>query len=125
MPQQRIFYEFINGKLMPYIYVLTFGVGDINWEHPTLAYEAIKPFRHDDLYEFDDSILTTTILFSDFIFNLDHPNRFKLNLKRIKKRIEWNGVDPNVISQFVLGTYDLQELLIFLPKERKIDFVMN
>lgn len=125
MPNQRIFYDYINGKLSPYIYVLTFDDSEINWNKPYLTYEAIQPFRHENLFEFDDSILTASIFFSDFIFNVDHPNQFKLNMQKIKNRIEWNEVDPYIIRQFVLGTYELQELLILLPQERKLQFVLK
>ncbi|KAB2335045.1 hypothetical protein [Bacillus mesophilum] len=125
MPNQQIYYEYINGDLMPYIYVLTFESNEINWDKPVLEYEVIKPFRYDDLYEYDESILTAQIFIDDFIFNVNRMGFFKLNLSRISKRIERVGVDPAVITRFVIGTYDLQELITLLPEERKMTLLIR
>lgn len=125
MPQQRIYYDYINGKLMPYIYVLTFINGEINWDKPSFEYEVIKPFKHDDFYDFDSSLLTCSIFLSDFIFNDNRPHYFKLNLTSIKARLEQEYIDPYVIKQFVLGTYELQELMQLLPKERTMNLFME
>lgn len=125
MPQQRIYYDYIDGKLMPYIYVLTFQNGEINWDKPLFEYEAIKPFKHDDIYDFDHSILTCSIFFTDFIFNNNRPLHFKLNLTSIKSRLERDYIDPYVIKQFVLGTFELQELLQLLPKERSMKLFLE
>ncbi|NRG43934.1 hypothetical protein HRF87_04055, partial [Bacillus sp. CRN 9] len=63
-------------------------------------------------------IITSSLMFSDFVFNTDTPDIFKLNLKKIKNRIMEQGVDPCVINQFALSVYGLNEMLEMLPQER-------
>lgn len=118
MPKQSMYYDYIGGQLSPYLYVLTFEPSDINWEKSILSYQVIKPFIYEDTFELDDSIITSALMFSDFIFNKDTPHIFKLNLKKIKSRIKEQGVDPCVVNQFALSVYGLNEMLEMLPQER-------
>lgn len=118
MPKQSLYYDFIGGQLSPYLYVLTFESSEIDWDKSILPYQVIKPFIYEDIYELDDSIITSALMFSDFVFNKDTPDIFKLNLKKIKKRIMEQGVDPYIVNQLVLPVYGLNEILEMLPQER-------
>ncbi|MBN6887777.1 hypothetical protein ACUXCC_002920 [Cytobacillus horneckiae] len=118
MPKQSLFYDYIGGHLSPYLYVLTFELSEINWDKSILSYQVVKPFIYEDTFELDDSIITSSLMFSDFVFNVDTPDVFKLNIKKIKKRIMEQGIDPYVVNQFALPVHGLNEMLEMLPKER-------
>ncbi|MBP1917222.1 hypothetical protein J2Z23_004207 [Lederbergia galactosidilyticus] len=123
MPQQRLYYEYENGDLIPYWYALTFDLCEIDWDKPAYYFEVIKPFEYIERIEFDESLISMSIQLADFIFNVNYPNRIGINLKSIKKRIEKHGVDPYIVQQFILSTPELNDFLMFLPQERKQDFI--
>ncbi|KRG12986.1 hypothetical protein ACA30_16880 [Virgibacillus soli] len=123
MPQQRLYYEYENGELLPYWYCLTFDVGEINWEKPAYYYDAIKPLEYIERAEFDESLISMAIQLSDLIFNVDRPNRIGISLKRVKARIERHGVDPYIIQRFIISIPDLNDLLGYLPEQRQLSFI--
>jgi hypothetical protein len=125
MPQQRLYFEHVNKLLIPYWYVLTFKPGEICWDKPIQFYDAITPFNHVGRDHFDSSLITNKIYLSDFIFNDYNPERFGLNLKAIRKRIEQQGIDSYVVQQFILAAPEISDVLSMLPAERNIKFVLN
>src|SRR5690606_5230466 len=122
MPQQRLYHEYVESNLIPYWYVLTFTLGQINWDKPVYYYDAIKPFEFVERDEFDESLIGVSINLSDFIFNYESPNKIGLNIRSIRRRIERYGLDPSLVQQFVLSTPGIEELLMMLPEQRKMIF---
>ena len=122
MPQQRLYHDYVDNKLIPYWYVLSFELCQINWEKSVYYYEAIKPFEFVERHEFDESLISVSINLSDFIFNYESPNKIGLNLRSIRRRIERYGLDPSLVQQFVLSTPEIEELLMMLPEQRKMIF---
>lgn len=123
MPQQRLYYDFMDGQLIPFWYVLSFDPGEINWEKSAFYYNAIKPFTFIERSEFDESLISMSMQLSDLIFNLDHLYRIGINLKSLRKRIERHGVDPYVVKQFILSVPELNDFLAYLPVQRQISFI--
>ncbi|MCM3111642.1 hypothetical protein [Lederbergia lenta] len=124
MPQQRLYYEFVDNQLIPYWYVLTFQHQEIDWEKSIIYYDAISPFEYVERHEFDDTQVSMLIHLSDLIFN-QNTQSIGISLKNVRKRIDRYGVDPYIVQQFVLSIPDLDDFLTFLPTSRKIAFVMN
>ena len=124
MLQQRLYYDFVDGQLVPYWYVLGFQQCEINWDAPAYYYDAIKPFKFVERDEFDESLISVSIFFSDLIFNVDDQDRIGINLRAIKKRIERYQFDHTLIQQFVMSIPDVNDLLVYLPKQRKMEFVL-
>jgi hypothetical protein len=125
MPQQRLYYEFMETQLVPYWYVLTFQPSEINWDKPVYYFTPIAPFEYVERYEFDDSLINVSIQLSDFVLNSDMPNRIGINLKNVKNRIERHGVDPYVVRQFIMAPPDINELMSLLPNQRKMSLLVG
>ena len=123
MPQQRLYYEYVDGRLIPYWFVLTFGFDEINWDKQFFYFDLVKPFEYIERSEFDESLIGMSMQLSDLIFNLDHPYRIGINLKSLRKRIERHGVDPYVVKQFILSVPELNDFLAYLPVQRQISFI--
>jgi hypothetical protein len=125
MPQQRLYYEFMDSQLVPYWYVLTFQPCEINWDKPIFHFIPIAPFEYVERHEFDESLINVSIQLSDFILNPDKPERIGINLNNVKKRIEKYGVDPYVVRQFIISPPDISELLSFLPSKRRLNLLVG
>lgn len=125
MPQQRIYYEKVDNKLIPYWYVITFDVCEVNWDKSVLYYEAIAPLSFVERDEFDESLASFSVHFSDFIVHRDKPDHLGLNLTTIKKRINRYGVDPYTIRQFIIQLSDIYEIMKLLPKSTKMLFLLK
>lgn len=125
MPQQRLYHEYINETLTPYIYVLTFKPCEINWDKPVLYFELIKPFEFEGLDQMDDSMVSISIIKNEILVNPSYPNSLGILLKSVKKRILQHGVDPDVVNQFVILAQDLDEILILIPKDRRQELWIN
>ncbi|MGG3798026.1 hypothetical protein [Metabacillus fastidiosus] len=118
MPRQRVYYDYVNGELIPYWYVLTFKPNQIEWDTSIIYFNIIAPFEYFSRDNFDDSILSISILMSDIVTNKDKPNILGIQLKRIKENILKYDVDPNLCRQFILQVPDIQEVLNLLPNKR-------
>jgi hypothetical protein len=125
MPQQRLYYEFMESELVPYWYVLTFQPCEINWDKLVLHFTPIAPFEYVERNEFDDSLINVSIQLSDFILKQGRPERIGINLNSVKKRIERHGVDPCVVRQFIISPPDINELLSLLPNRRKMSLLVG
>ncbi|MBY0122199.1 hypothetical protein [Bacillus sp. S/N-304-OC-R1] len=121
MPQQRLYYEYVEKQLVPYWYVLTFSPFELNWDKHIHYYDALKPFEYTGRDEFDESIISMPIYLSDLVFNNDLPGKIGIHLSTIRKRIESIGVDPCLIRQLVLPHPELDEFINILPKELKLN----
>ncbi|MFB7302569.1 hypothetical protein [Heyndrickxia sporothermodurans] len=124
MPQQRVYHDYVNEKLVPYWYVLTFKPCEIDWDKSVLYYDVIKPFDYIERDQFDESIITFSLKISDFLVNRDYPNKLGINIKMIKSRISENGIDPYVVHQFILPYPDVEEVLHLVPNDRKIELLL-
>ncbi|MEC1373366.1 hypothetical protein P9D39_03450 [Heyndrickxia oleronia] len=122
MPQQRVYHEYVNEKLIPYWYVLTFKSFEINWDKPIHYFDVIKPFEYFERDQFDESIITFSLYKTDFLLNADFPNKLGINLKSIKKRLTVEGIDPQIVHQFIVPIPDVDEVLNLIPNKRKINF---
>ncbi|MBL5769042.1 hypothetical protein [Heyndrickxia sporothermodurans] len=124
MPQQRVYHDYVNEKLVPYWYVLTFKPCEIDWDKSVFYFDVIKPFEFIERDEFDESILTFSLKMSDFLVNRDYPNKLGINIKTIKNRILNNGIDPYVVQQFILPYPDVEEILYLVPNKRTMELVI-
>jgi hypothetical protein len=124
MPQQRVYKEYINGKLVPYWYVLTLQQDEINWNDDYFFFEPIAPFEFIERSDFNESIISTSIYMRDFIKRQNSPHLLGLNLIRMKERIQLLGIDPFLVRQFIVTSDDLNEVLQILPNERTKSFML-
>jgi hypothetical protein len=125
MPQQRLYYEYVDGELIPYWYVLSFQSFEVNWDKPIFYFDAIKPFEYIDRDEFDDSKVSMSISLSDLVFNYESPGRIGIRIAVIKKRLEVHKVDPYVVNQFIISVPEVNELLEMLPAEREMTLMVS
>lgn len=125
-PQQRLYYEFVNDKLVPYWYVVTFNCCEIPWHLNSFNFQVIAPFQFMERDEFDENIISATIFISDLIINQDRRNELGINLKKIKDRLcNQYRLDPYLVRQFVIQMPDIEEVLQLVPNHRKKTFIMN
>ncbi|MGG1574860.1 hypothetical protein [Fictibacillus sp. NRS-1165] len=125
MPKQRVYYDYVDGSLVPFWYVLTFRPYEIPWEQETYYFEVIAPFEYYDRDYFDDSILSASINIEDLLTNILQISRLGLNLSKIKQRILKHGVEPWEVSQLIIQLPDIEEVLKLLPNERKTSFILS
>lgn len=124
MPQQRLYHEYINEKLVPYLYVLTFKPCEIDWEKSVLYFDLIKPFEYVGIDQIDNSIVSISIYQSELLKNPSLPNKLGIYLNSVKRRISQHCVDPYVVRQFVMQINDMDEVFSYLPNERKMEFLI-
>ncbi|MEK3890205.1 hypothetical protein [Bacillus sp. FSL K6-3431] len=124
MPQQRLYYDYVDDQLIPYWYVLTFRYNQLDWDQTVYYFDAIKPFEFVERDEFDDSFINMSFNLSDLVFNKCYPHKIGINLKCVRKRIELHGVDPCVVRQFILQAPEINEFLEILPTKRTMEFVI-
>lgn len=125
MPQQRLYFEYVDNELIPYWYVLTFKSYEINWDKPVLYFEVIKPFEFINRDDFDESIPGMSIYLSDLVFNNTSDKKIGIRLTPVKKRIEQFNYDPAMIRQFILSAPEVNDLINFLPKKLKFNMLVN
>jgi hypothetical protein len=125
MPQQRLYFEYVDNDLVPFWYVLTFKYGEVNWDNDVFYFTPIQPFEYVERYEFDESLIAVTIFYSDFVFNTSYPEKFGININSVKKRIERHGLDPDIVRQFIISIPDINDLLSMLPTERKLTLLVS
>lgn len=119
MPKQRLYYEYIDGQLVPYWFVLTLNPCEVDWDKPVFHFDLIKPLEFVERNEFDDSQISMSIYLSDLIFNNLSTERIGINLTAVKRRIEKHGMDPELFTQFVLSAPEVEDFLLVLPTEYK------
>jgi hypothetical protein len=125
MPQQRIYYEYVNQKLIPYWYVLTFSPSELNWDKHVFYYDAIKPFEYIGRDEYDESLIGIAIKLSDLVFNRDLHGKIGIHLSEIRKRVEKNGIDPEIVHQLIIPAPELDDFIKILPEQRKLNFIIQ
>jgi hypothetical protein len=125
MPQQRLYYEYVDEKLIPYWYVLTFRPCELNWDNPIFHFDVIKPFEYVERDEFDESKISMSIYLTDLILNDKSPERMGVNLNTIKSRLIRYKVDPGIVRQFIISAPEVYDLLELLPKHRKMDLLVS
>lgn len=109
MPKQRVFYDYIDGNLVPYWYVLSFRYNEIPWDHETYF------FGRDD---FDDSVLSASVNIEDLRTNEILESKLGLNLNKIKQRLYKHDTYPDEVTQFIIQLPDIEEILCLLPNKR-------
>ncbi|MDX8366711.1 hypothetical protein [Cytobacillus sp. IB215665] len=124
MPQQQLYFDYVNGKLVPYLYVLTLDTCEIKWDKHVYYFNVIKPFEHE-IFDFDNSQNSVSIFLSDLILNQSQPEQLGINLKNVKKRIGTYGVDQAIINQFILQVIDVNEVLALFPNQRKMSLLLS
>ncbi|MGD6993949.1 hypothetical protein [Sutcliffiella horikoshii] len=125
MPQQRVYYEYVNGNLVPYWYVLTFEKKELDWDNKIHYYELIAPFEKFERDEFDDSIISISILVADFVVSNAYPGQLGINLSRLKERITRLELDVDIVQQFIIQMPDIEEVSSLWPNHRKKQFLLK
>lgn len=125
MPQQRLYYEYVENTLIPYWYVLTFKTGEINWNKAEYYFDSYTPFEFVGRDQFDDSLNTKVISLSDIIRRTDSSYKIGLNIQQIKKRIEEEMIDPYVVRQFIMMLPDIKEYLHYISRNRNATYIVN
>jgi hypothetical protein len=120
MPKQQLYYEYIDGELIPYWYVLCFQSCTLNWDKPIFYFDIIKPIEYVERDEFDETKISMSISLTDLVFNYDSPGKVGIRLSAIKRRLERHKVDPYTVNQFILSVPEVNELLELLPHEREL-----
>lgn len=120
MIKQRVYHEYVNEKLVPYWYVLTFN--QLDWDKPVTYFDVHPPFEYFERDMFDDSMPAVSVTMNELILNDDYPRKLGIYLKRVKQRIIEHGWDPTLFRQFIFQIPDIDEVLQLIPNRRKMLF---
>ncbi|MDQ0268694.1 hypothetical protein [Cytobacillus purgationiresistens] len=65
MPKQYLDYQYVDGELTPFYYVLKLYKGEINWDKSVFYFELMPPIKSIEYDEVDESLINFHILLSD------------------------------------------------------------
>ncbi|MGG3625490.1 hypothetical protein ABES25_18285 [Bacillus gobiensis] len=117
MIKQSVYHEYVNEKLVPYWYVLTFD--QISWDTPVIYIVVQPPFEYFERDMFDDTMPAVSVTMNELILNHNYPRKLGIYLKRVKQRIVDYGGDPTHFRQFIFQIPDVDEVLRLIPNSGK------
>ncbi|KQL17648.1 hypothetical protein [Cytobacillus solani] len=125
MPVQYLDYQYVDGELSPFYYVLKLFKGEVDWDKHTFYFDLMVPIRSEEYSEIDENLINYGVQISELIINKDYPHKLGINLSALKKRISFDIHDPSVIEQFILYAPDVMGVVGVLPQEQRMEFMIN
>ncbi|MFE8697930.1 hypothetical protein ACFYKT_16435 [Cytobacillus sp. FJAT-53684] len=125
MPKQYLDYQYVDGELSPFYYVLKLFKGEVNWDKHVFYFDLFPPIKSEEYSEIDESLINYCVHASELIINKDYPNKLGVNLKALKKRLAFDIHDPSVIEQFFLYAPDVISIVGEFPTEYKMGFMIT
>ncbi|MEK4924149.1 hypothetical protein MKX78_19770 [Cytobacillus sp. FSL R5-0569] len=118
MPKQILDYQYIDGNLEPFYFIIKPYKGEINWNKNVFHFDLLPPIISKEFTNFDETLINCTISLSELIVNKDIKNRIGINLKSIKHKLTPDIHDPSIIEQFIIYAPDLLEVIGTIPNEK-------
>ncbi|MEJ8547139.1 hypothetical protein [Brevibacillus borstelensis] len=106
-----VYYEYFEGQLAPFKYVITFRQSEIDWDKNTIYVPINAPFQRLESEDFNPSSLGISVTLDDMTLHSDKAGKFGIRLAPLKIRAIEGGVDYRDIEQLIIQVADLEELL--------------
>lgn len=125
MPIQYLDYQYIDGELSPYYFILKLFKGEVDWDKHTFYFDLIAPIKSEEYSKIDETLINCGVSMADLIINKEYPNRLGINLNSLKKRLSFDVHDPSVIEQFILYVPDVKEIIGQFPQKHRMEFTVS
>lgn len=125
MPKQYLDYQYVDGELSPFYYVIELSKGEVNWDKNIFYFDLITPILSTEYSEINEFLFSYNVSSTDLILNKEFPHRLGINLRSLKKRIYCDIHDPNVIEQFIMYAPDVEMILNQIPSQRTMSLLLN
>jgi hypothetical protein len=125
MPVQYLDYQYVDGELSPFYYVLKLFKGEVDWDKHTFYFDLMVPIKSEEYSEIDETLINYGVHISELIINKDFPNKLGINLTALKRRLAFDIHDPSVIEQFILYAPDVVSVVGELPSIQRMEFMIN
>ncbi|MBM7585796.1 hypothetical protein JOC86_002338 [Bacillus pakistanensis] len=110
MIHHKVYSHYHHDGTLPIWFVIDVKRSTIDWNENILHVPIQQPFDEHNAEEFDQFDMNLSINMGDLTLGTE-SNSFGINLCRIKKRLEKYDAKSNEISNFVLLTQDIAEIL--------------
>lgn len=107
----RVFYDYHEGNLVPFKYMISFRKGELPWDREKVFVPVSAPFERLGIEDFLPDSLAITITLGDLILSADKPGKFGIHLPPLRRRAIESGVDYWDCENLVIQVADLEELL--------------
>ncbi|TCJ01333.1 hypothetical protein [Cytobacillus praedii] len=125
MPVQYLDFQYLDGELSPFYYVLKLFKGEVDWDKHTFYFDLMVPIRSEVYSEIDDNLINYGVHISELIINKDYPNKLGINLSALKRRISFDIHDPSVIEQFLLYAPDVMGIIGEFPRVNRMEYMLT
>ncbi|MCF6094336.1 hypothetical protein L1765_10210 [Microaerobacter geothermalis] len=105
----KVYYDYHEGELVPIWFVIS--LDGIYWSDDYLYVPIEAPFESFPVDEFDENIMSFSILMSDLTRVYDKTNEFGIYLPYVKQRVLEYGIDVTEIEQFIIQVADVEDVL--------------
>lgn len=112
MISYKIYYDYHEGEQVPIWLILNTRENQINWQSSHLMIPIQTPFDMHPSESFDPDAMNVTILLDDLILRTE-LNRFGINLKSLKQRLDLHGVSAEEVDNLVIQVADIEDVLNF------------
>ncbi|MGN7183727.1 hypothetical protein [Cytobacillus kochii] len=125
MPELILDYQYIDGELKPFYFVIKPAKEEINWNKNVFHFDLLPPITSEEFSNFDETLINCTISLSELIINRDIKNRLGINLKSIQHKLTPDIHDPSIIEQFIIYAPDLLEVIGEFPTNQMRKFIVK
>ncbi|WP_313804718.1 hypothetical protein [Cytobacillus sp.] len=125
MPVQYLDYQYVDGELSPFYYVLKLFKGEVDWDKHIFYFDLMVPIKSVEYSEIDENLINYGVHISELIINKDYPNKLGINLSALKRRLSFDIHDPSVIEQFLLYAPDVMAIIGHFPQVNRMEFILT
>lgn len=116
MPKQILDYQYVESNLIPYYFIIKLYPSEINWDKNVFYFTLTTPIKSIEYSEVDEDHISCSLSPSELIINTDYPDKLGINVKALRRRVDRQLHDPNVIEQFILYVPDVEILVNQFPE---------
>ncbi|MEK5108551.1 hypothetical protein MHI57_17915 [Cytobacillus sp. FSL K6-0129] len=125
MPKQILDYQYVDGEISPFYYVIELYKCEVNWDKSVYYFELMPPIKSVEYSKVNETLISCSLTASDLIINKDIENRIGINLMSLKKRLSFDIHDPSIIEQFIIYAPDIEMLISQMPKNFTKTFIVT
>jgi Zn-dependent peptidase ImmA (M78 family) len=107
--KNKIYYEMHNGQPIPRWYCIEVKRGEVNWGKKMHLFPIDTEFEVLPMSEFQNSESDAHVM--EFFLHPSYPNDFAIDLKTLRKKLNYFDVDPYNIQRFIISVGELERLL--------------
>jgi hypothetical protein len=116
MAKISVYYVEYEDLLAPRFLCIWFGRDVIDWDKTNIYIPVNSPFKRKLSEDFDQDVLSLSIVQSELIVNEDKPGKFGIHLPAVQKRLNKTRADTmpydqSDIEQFIIQMGDIEEIL--------------